>query len=207
MHTGTGREWNDESVAKLRRLWDEGHSTSEIGRRLSLSKNAIVGKAHRLDLPARASPIRKDGEKRAPATPRRRVIPKLAEIMPLRALPPVIPPGPPVSRTMPETRTPRTPPAVGHDQCRWPIGIPGERGFHFCRDFALVGKPYCEEHCKLAYARPKARDGPVSRRDLETLSGGEWVASCKRRASASPGRMPVSCFESFPPRRVKPAPH
>ena len=45
-------EWSDESILRLRALWDEGHSTAEIGRRLGISKNAVVGKAHRLDLPA-----------------------------------------------------------------------------------------------------------------------------------------------------------
>jgi len=43
-------EWTPEVVLSLRQLWDEGHSTAEIGRRLGVSKNAVVGKAHRLDL-------------------------------------------------------------------------------------------------------------------------------------------------------------
>ena len=54
-------EWAEETIVRLRALWDEGHSTAEIGRRLGVSKNAVVGKAHRLDLPARPSPIRRDG--------------------------------------------------------------------------------------------------------------------------------------------------
>jgi len=53
-------EWSDEVISHLRALWAEGHSTAEIGRRLGVTKNAIVGKAHRLDLPARPSPIRRD---------------------------------------------------------------------------------------------------------------------------------------------------
>ncbi|MCQ8276846.1 GcrA cell cycle regulator [Acetobacteraceae bacterium KSS8] len=52
-------EWTDESIARLRALWQEGLSTAEIGRRMGITKNAVVGKAHRLDLPARPSPIRK----------------------------------------------------------------------------------------------------------------------------------------------------
>ena len=48
-------------VGALRRLWDEGHATAEIGRRLRVSKNAVVGKAHRLDLEARPDPIRRSG--------------------------------------------------------------------------------------------------------------------------------------------------
>jgi GcrA cell cycle regulator len=43
-------EWTPEVVLPLRQLWDEGHSTAEIGRRLGVSKNAVVGTAHRLDL-------------------------------------------------------------------------------------------------------------------------------------------------------------
>src|SRR5579871_4119311 len=53
-------EWAEETIVRLRALWDEGLSTAEIGRRLGVTKNAIVGKAHRLDLPARPSPIRRD---------------------------------------------------------------------------------------------------------------------------------------------------
>ena len=52
-------DWTDDDIQKLRTLWAEGHSTAEIGRRMGVSKNAIVGKAHRLDLPGRPSPIRR----------------------------------------------------------------------------------------------------------------------------------------------------
>jgi GcrA cell cycle regulator len=41
-------EWNEEAILRLRTLWGEGHSTAEIGRRMGVSKNAVVGKAHRL---------------------------------------------------------------------------------------------------------------------------------------------------------------
>ncbi|CAG4922536.1 unnamed protein product [Acidocella sp. C78] len=65
-------EWTDEIVSRLRQLWDEGLSTAEIGRRLNISKNSVVGKAHRLDLPARPSPIRRDPSGRRPRGRRRR---------------------------------------------------------------------------------------------------------------------------------------
>ncbi|MGO9785646.1 MAG: GcrA family cell cycle regulator, partial [Stellaceae bacterium] len=42
--------WTPELIQNLSKLWDEGHSTAEIGRRLGISKNAVVGKAHRLAL-------------------------------------------------------------------------------------------------------------------------------------------------------------
>jgi GcrA cell cycle regulator len=68
-------EWPDETIIRLRELWSEGHSTAEIGRRLGVTKNAVVGKAHRLDLPARPSPIRREGERPPPRSgaPRRAV--------------------------------------------------------------------------------------------------------------------------------------
>ena len=52
-------DWTEDLITQLRLFWDEGHSTAEIGRRLGVSKNAVVGKAHRLELPARPSPIRR----------------------------------------------------------------------------------------------------------------------------------------------------
>jgi len=61
-------EWTEAVIAELRRLWAEGLSTAEIGRRLGVSKNAIVGKAHRLALSPRPSPIRRGAsENAAPA--------------------------------------------------------------------------------------------------------------------------------------------
>lgn len=57
-------EWTDDAVLRLRSLWDEGHSTAEIGRRLGVSKNAVIGKAHRLDLPGRPSPIGRPADRR-----------------------------------------------------------------------------------------------------------------------------------------------
>lgn len=77
-------EWTDESITRLRSLWQEGLSTAEIGRRMQITKNAVVGKAHRLTLPARPSPIRKSLEpggvpsRRSLAEARPRTSPTLA---------------------------------------------------------------------------------------------------------------------------------
>lgn len=56
-------EWTEETISRLKELWAEGLSTAEIGRRLSITKNAVVGKAHRLGLPPRPSPIRRGVKK------------------------------------------------------------------------------------------------------------------------------------------------
>jgi GcrA cell cycle regulator len=57
--------WTHELVQQLSRLWDEGLSTAEIGRRLGVSKNAVVGKAHRLALTPRPSPLKRPPVRRA----------------------------------------------------------------------------------------------------------------------------------------------
>lgn len=61
--------WTDEMVEELKRLWSEGVTTGEIGRRLNISKNSIVGKVHRLGLSGRPSPIKKKGDE--PETPKK----------------------------------------------------------------------------------------------------------------------------------------
>lgn len=52
-----GEEFSETQIEQLRELWAEGHSAAEIGRRMNRSKNSIVGKAHRLKLPGRPSPL------------------------------------------------------------------------------------------------------------------------------------------------------
>ena len=60
-------EWTPLRVSVLIALWQEGLATSEIGRRLGVTKNAVIGKVHRLGLTKRQSPIRKFEEKTLPA--------------------------------------------------------------------------------------------------------------------------------------------
>ena len=52
--------WTEQMVEDLKKMWDEGLTTGEIGKRLNVSKNSIVGKVHRLQLPARPSPLKKN---------------------------------------------------------------------------------------------------------------------------------------------------
>jgi GcrA cell cycle regulator len=202
-------EWSDDIIGQLRALWDEGHSTAEIGRRLGVTKNAIVGKAHRLDLPARPSPIRRDPdaapERRAPV---RRVegptLPPLPSAVadadaglpaftetPLPARRPDFGPGStlggptptpqrPPAMARPIVATPSMPRPVIHGTrpvavppprpvpsaprlygrvvtCCWPIGEPGTREFHFCDVPSEPGRPYCEDHVKIAYVKIRDR--------------------------------------------------
>jgi len=91
-------EWTDESIQRLRAFWTEGLSTAEIGRRLGVSKNAVVGKAHRLDLTARPSPIR--WEAGAETTRRRNRRPAEAPRPDGPTLPPLSSTAPPLPAVM-----------------------------------------------------------------------------------------------------------
>lgn len=162
-------EWTEEVIDRLRALWSDGHSTAEIGRRLGVSKNAVVGKAHRLNLPARPSPIRREASAaRAPA-PRRVAGPTLPPL----ACAQLPAPEPAAGEMAPPARAPRPaprpvavePPAERAAPrpfarvvtCCWPIGEPGTRSFRFCDAAAMSGKPYCAEHAALAYVKVKDR--------------------------------------------------
>jgi GcrA cell cycle regulator len=137
-------DWTPDTIARLRALWDEGLSTAEIGRRLGTTKNAVVGKVHRLKLRSRPTPIRRDGagQTRRPATRTPRGLP--AEVIGLRRSAPaerfVAPPAP-------------RPVRLGTSPCCWPLGEPGKPEFRFCGDPAVAGGPYCPDHCGLAYVR------------------------------------------------------
>ena len=70
--------WTDQMIEDLKRMWDEGLSTGEIGKRLGVTKNSIIGKVHRLQLTARPSPIKKkeDGASSAPKAKENKSAPK-----------------------------------------------------------------------------------------------------------------------------------
>ena len=135
-------DWTDQQIAVLREAWDEGLSCAAIGRKLGVSANSIVGKAHRINLPARPSPIYggpRTGPRKPPPpvrTPAKKTLPPLPSLA-------VAPPPPPPP-------TPRLTSSHG-PPCCWPIGHPGTKAFRYCDDPSEPGKPYCLNHCKLAY--------------------------------------------------------
>ena len=69
--------WNDENVSRLKELWDQGLPTSQIGKLLGFTKNAVVGKAHRIGLERRPSPIRRTAVKPDRKKARSPIMPKL----------------------------------------------------------------------------------------------------------------------------------
>lgn len=135
--------WTPSRVEALARLWKEGQSASQIARALGgVTRNAVIGKVHRLGLCGRAAPHtpgagrpdqRRERRGRNPPRKARRP-PQMAE-----------PPG----ASAPETGLASVV-SVGAGQCRWPIGEPQDDGFCLCGRTRERGA-YCAPHAALAY--------------------------------------------------------
>jgi GcrA cell cycle regulator len=154
--------WTDDRVASLKKLWLEGLSASQIAKQLGgVTRNAVIGKVHRLGLSGRATPAAPARTVfKAPRAPR----PAMAAVHaprrpePITAAAPV--PSLPAVREEPGSATVLT---LGAHMCKWPIGDPSTDGFTFCgRRTGHDGDgPYCNEHARLAY-QPAIKKGKRS---------------------------------------------
>lgn len=166
--------WTNELIERLKVLWAEGILTREIGDRLGTTKSAIIGKAHRLLLPTRDSPIkpRPPGYVPRPARvkgatlPRRRSSELIAapvvitdrQAMP--TLPARIIPNYVISRVPFTAPMPRPQPAPAVKtwgrviDCQW---LDGDGPFTQCTDRSSPGRSYCLSHCRTAYTRMRDR--------------------------------------------------
>lgn len=151
----SGFDWNDKTITRLRELWDEGHPTAEIGRRLGITKNAVVGKAHRLELPGRPSPIKGDGMAGPRAKPKKLLVPRLPDLIAaqLHSPTPAAPASPQAVMAKPAELRRRLVRAGPSQQCCWPVGEPGRARFRFCDAPVPHRVTYCDEHARLAYVR------------------------------------------------------
>jgi GcrA cell cycle regulator len=152
--------WTDERVELLKKLWQDGLSASQIAAELGgVTRNAVIGKVHRLGLSGRGQPtssikrqrrthstgvrrvrqmitvgnlaLRVDQLPEADARPRRDVVVPIARKLSIFQL------------------TEKT--------CKWPIGDPGQEDFYFCGHDSLDNLPYCEYHAGVAYQAPEPR--------------------------------------------------
>lgn len=163
--------WTDEMVDRLRAMWAEGLTTGEIGKRLGVSKNSIVGKVHRLGLSGRPSPIKKKEDAATDSAPTAE--PKASKEKPAKELKPhknkteksVPEPAAKIDiKTMERESEPQTAAAHTHGgktmltdldnhTCRWPLGDPKDENFHFCGRKVRIGQTYCDEHANIAYVK------------------------------------------------------
>ncbi len=109
--------WTDERIERLRELWTKGMTASQIAEELGgVSRNAVIGKAHRLDLQSRPSPVKANGPDAPKAEPRKaplpkpRPLPRAAVAAPVAPAPKAPPPLGPVNASMPLPQRANTPP-------------------------------------------------------------------------------------------------
>ena len=173
--------WTEERVELLKKLWLEGLSASQIAGVLGegVTRNAVIGKVHRLKLTGRAKP--------ASSTPRARTAPRapgirrapsgggvsrpssgIASMMKSRSMAPAPMHGATALKMEPEMvveayAAPQVQELyIPEDQrltllqlnehtCKWPIGDPMTTDFYFCGQHSEEGKPYCDFHSRRAY--------------------------------------------------------
>lgn len=127
--------WTDDRVSILEKLWGEGKTAAEIAKELGegVTRNAVIGKAHRLKLSSRMSPIQQNVKKVKASA---------------KAAPPVV------------RRSRKVPIILGKElqmedlrdkMCRWPNGEPESDNFSFCGCATIEGSPYCADHTSIAY--------------------------------------------------------
>ena len=174
-----GGTWTDERVELLKKLWTDGLSASQIAAELgNVTRNAVIGKVHRLGLSGRA----KDAKPVASTAAAR---PRKATRAPSAPAP--LPPQPHTNNVViapialqPVTQEPSvyveddlavpvservTIMDLRESMCRWPMGDPTKPEFRFCGARSITGLPYCTHHARIAYqpVADRKRDRRVAR--------------------------------------------
>jgi GcrA cell cycle regulator len=150
--------WTDERVELLKKYWADGLSASQIAAQLGgVTRNAVIGKVHRLGLSGRAKPASSGPRPRkarqaSPHRPSRSFVSgnnalkmhthpaprRVAAPIPIEDL--VVPISLRVSLL-----------ALNDQMCKWPLGDPSTADFHFCGHRNFNSLPYCEYHSRVAY--------------------------------------------------------
>jgi GcrA cell cycle regulator len=166
-HGAEKLSWTEDRVELLKKLWTEGLSASQIAGRLGngVTRNAVIGKVHRLNLSGRAPQPRTAAPRprraREPSAPGR-PMPSMHSSAGATALKPmaraeIVPRPMPIPEPAP-LRLVDLPKGgrvtilhLSDKTCKWPIGDPGAEDFCFCGHKPRDGSPYCEYHARLAY--------------------------------------------------------
>ena len=173
---GKGRQsvWNDQIIRRMLELLQEGKSASHIARVLSemagqeLSRNAVIGKLHRMrkagQIPQAEEPPAQRQTATAQRTPARsgkdRGQPAISGALALETKvqpAPQAEPAPKLEVVAEEKGLVADIMDLNQHTCRWPIGDPGEEGFCYCGRKPQSGLPYCERHAAIAYTSPEVR--------------------------------------------------
>ena len=185
--------WTEDRVETLKKLWGDGLSASQIAKHLGgVTRNAVIGKVHRLGLSGRAAPSRpaRRPAPQRPAAPRKAKpaapVTAKAQAEPAPAAPSGVreikaaaprPAAPQEAQRLPsgEYATVLT---LREGMCKWPLGDPAKTEFRFCGRRSGVGNAYCEAHAEMAYqpqAKRKRKPSDDARAVLDSLQGARRV--------------------------------
>ena len=146
--------WTTERERKLKELWKNGHTASQIAEMLGdTTRNAVIGKAHRLNLQARAASKKPLAKINAENNNMQGVkTQKLGRKAKFKAL---------LLDKNFEQENPKKLEELTDQTCRWPIGHPYEKKFYFCGRTALEKFPYCKLHVLYAFQPKNAKEEDI----------------------------------------------
>jgi GcrA cell cycle regulator len=170
--------WTDERIALLKKMWKEGKSAAEIAKMLGkgVTRNAVIGKAHRMGLSGRPSPIKKPAaapKKEKEAAPKKEAVKETRSSKSAPA--PSAKINPAMAKEVEELKKieKEVLPLNGgiplidltERMCKWPIGDPKEDDFTFCGRGIRPGTPYCPDHAAMAYQTSSRSRSPMAAND------------------------------------------
>ena len=146
--------WTDEKVAKLKELWGKGKTANQIAEIIGgISRNAVIGKAHRLNLSAkiktRSVVSSKNFENAEDNKNLKSIKGRRSRFKSL------------IIEKDFEPENPKQLEELDENSCKWPIGHPDEKTFYFCGRTSLKDFSYCKLHLLYAY-QPKGKKEGVT---------------------------------------------
>ena len=150
--------WTDEKVTKLKELWGKGNTASQIAQIIGgISRNAVIGKAHRLNLSAKIKTRTAiSNENFENSANEKKLLPvKRGRKSKFKSL---------IIEKDFEPENPKQLEELDENSCKWPIGHPDEKSFYFCGRSSLKDFSYCKLHLLYAY-QPKGKKDEVTEKD------------------------------------------
>jgi len=146
--------WTTEREEKLRTLWNKGHTANQIAEMLgNTTRNAVIGKAHRLNLQARATSKKPTAMTNTENNNTQEVkTQKLSRKAKFKAL---------LLDKNFEPENPKKLEELTDQNCRWPIGHPYEKKFYFCGRKSMEKFPYCKLHVLYAFQPKNAKEEDI----------------------------------------------
>jgi len=153
--------WNNEKVAKLKELWGKGNTASQIAEIIGgISRNAVIGKAHRLNLSAKIKARTPKTNKNVTSNNQNNFDElKKGRRSKFKSL---------IIEKDFEPENPKQLEELDENSCKWPIGHPDEKTFYFCGRSSLKDFSYCKLHLLYAY-QPKGKKDDTNNNEKEEI--------------------------------------